>query len=93
MGERAVHVRISGRVQGVGFRDWTARQAEGLKLSGWVRNMPDGRVEAVFSGSRAAVEAMLEACRSGPSMAAVTSIEELAAPQPQDGAFRILTSP
>jgi acylphosphatase len=93
MSERAVHVRISGRVQGVGFRDWTARQADGLGLCGWVRNMPDGRVEAVFSGSGAAVDAMLEACRTGPRMADVTSIEELGTPQTPAEMFRILTSP
>jgi acylphosphatase len=53
---RAVHVRISGRVQGVGYRDWTERKATALGLSGWVRNRSDGDVEAVFGGPTEAVD-------------------------------------
>ncbi len=68
---RTVTVRVRGRVQGVGFRFWTARQAERLGLAGWVRNRLDGSVEALFRGSPAAVEAMLGACREGPRSARV----------------------
>ena len=52
MATRTVHVMISGRVQGVGYRAWTAREAERRGLSGWVCNRRDGSVEAVFSGER-----------------------------------------
>lgn len=71
---RSVLVRISGRVQGVGFRDWTQREAVARGLSGWVRNLPSGEVEAVFSGDAAAVDAMLAACRSGPRFAHVDQV-------------------
>ena len=74
-GIRSVHVRISGRVQGVGFRAWTERQAGALGLSGWVRNLPDGDVEAVFSGPSDRVDAMLAACREGPRLARVEKVE------------------
>lgn len=59
------HVYISGRVQGVGFRWYARAQAHALGLAGWVRNLPDGRVEAVFQGARENVEAMTEWCSNG----------------------------
>ena len=74
MAIRAVHVLITGRVQGVGFRWWTKQAAGGLGLDGWVRNRFDGSVEAVFSGDVAAVEAMLGKCRIGPSVARVDNV-------------------
>lgn len=67
---------IAGRVQGVGYRDWMVAQAQVLGLSGWVRNRRDGTVEALVHGDIAAVEELLRACRRGPRMASVTSIEE-----------------
>ena len=60
------HVRLSGRVQGVGFRFTTADEARQRHLSGWVRNLDSGGVEAVFEGSRTAVEDMLRWCHEGP---------------------------
>ncbi len=87
---RAVHVLISGRVQGVAFRAWTARRADALKLSGWVRNLPDGDVEAVFSGDADAVEIMLAACQDGPPGARVTKVE-VGPAEPISGAFTIRT--
>jgi acylphosphatase len=72
---RIVHVLITGRVQGVGFRAWTHHQAELRSLDGWVRNRRHGSVEAVFSGPESVVEAMLEACLKGPAGAAVDRIE------------------
>ena len=69
-------VVVHGRVQGVGFRDWTKRSARRHGIEGWVRNRTDGGVEALFAGSPGAVAAMIEACRNGPPGAAVTSIEE-----------------
>jgi acylphosphatase len=57
---------ISGRVQGVGFRDFVRRTATALGLSGWVRNLRDGRVEALVEGEEASVATLLERCRCGP---------------------------
>ena len=69
-----VHLFISGRVQGVGFRAKTQRQAETLGVNGWVANLPDGRVEVVIEGERALVEQMADWCRSGPARATVTDV-------------------
>lgn len=74
MTERTVQVRITGRVQGVGYRAWTEDAAAELGLRGWVRNRRDGSVEAIFSGSDAAVADMLERCKSGPPAARVDSV-------------------
>jgi len=68
-------VRIAGRVQGVGFRAWTEDEAAARGLSGWVRNRRDGTVEALFVGEAGAVEAMIAACRQGPRLAVVNSVE------------------
>jgi acylphosphatase len=84
----AVRLIIEGRVQGVGFRQWTVREAQRRGLDGWVRNLPDGTVEALIAGEDAAVAAMIDACRRGPSMAAVTSIREHAAEAPDAAGFR-----
>ncbi len=67
---------IRGRVQGVGYRDWTRHVARGRGLEGWVRNRHDGSVEALFAGSHEAVAAMIGACRKGPPSALVEAIEE-----------------
>ncbi len=71
------HVVIRGRVQGVGFRYWTEREALARGLEGFVRNRRDGSVEAAFSGPAATVDDMLAACRHGPRGASVSAIEEL----------------
>ena len=73
---RARHLLIEGRVQGVGYRDWMAREAARLGLSGWVRNRVDGKVEAVVGGPEPAVEALLSLCRRGPLLARVDAVEE-----------------
>lgn len=73
MTQRA-HVFISGRVQGVGFRASTRREATRRDVDGWVKNRPDGRVEAVFEGEASAVEAMVSWCESGPRTARVEDI-------------------
>jgi len=70
----ALHVRVSGRVQGVFFRDTTRRRAVSLGLVGWVKNLPDGRVEALFVGAREACEQALEFVREGPPQAHVTGV-------------------
>jgi len=70
-GARAV---ISGRVQGVFFRMETLREAERRGVRGWVRNRPDGTVEAVFEGQTSDVTAVLEWCRQGPPLSKVTDV-------------------
>ncbi|MDP8972219.1 MAG: acylphosphatase [Actinomycetota bacterium] len=72
--EERAHVFVSGRVQGVSFRDATRSQAEQLGLSGWVRNTQDGQVEAVFEGDPDTVRQMIEWCKSGPSSADVEDV-------------------
>jgi len=74
---RAVHVSISGFVQGVGYRAWTQRRTTALGLSGWVRNCENGDVEAVFSGPAAVVDAMVAACKEGPRGARVDEVRVL----------------
>lgn len=69
-----VTVRVKGRVQGVFYRQSTLEQAQQLGINGWVRNLPDGDVEAVFEGTEQAVEQMLAWCRQGPSAARVDDI-------------------
>jgi acylphosphatase len=66
---------VSGRVQGVGYRDWTIRTAQRLGLTGWVRNRVDGSVEALIVGEDGAVGEMIEACRRGPRLAAVDAVD------------------
>lgn len=70
------HIFISGRVQGVGFRHFTKTNARKLDLKGWVKNLPDGRVEAVFDGEEKHVQEMLNRCKKGPSASYVKKIEE-----------------
>ncbi|MFD0934935.1 acylphosphatase [Methylobacterium trifolii] len=73
-GTRTIGVVIGGRVQGVCYRVWTQGEARRRGLAGFVRNRADGRVEAVFSGTREAVEAMVEACRTGRPGARVEAV-------------------
>lgn len=73
--EKMAHVWISGRVQGVFFRHYTQQEARRRGLKGWVKNLPDGRVEAVFQGSRDLVEEMIKWCHKGPPSAVVTDVE------------------
>ena len=85
-------VRIRGRVQGVGYRDWMIREATRLGVQGWVRNRRDGSVEALVSGDAAAVAALLTACRAGPPMGWVESIVEDFAEPPGEPGFRRVPS-
>ena len=80
-----VHLLVSGRVQGVFFRATAARRANALGLRGWVRNLPDGRVEAVAEGPPADIEAFVLWCRSGPPFARVDALE--VTPEPPSGDF------
>jgi len=70
-----VYVTISGKVQGVFFRSKTKHEADRYDVKGWVRNLDDGRVEAVFEGEETAVKAMLEFCKRGPVGARVTKTD------------------
>ncbi len=72
---RVVRVKVTGRVQGVGYRAWTAETARELGLNGWVRNLTGGGVEALFAGPPHIVAAMLERCHDGPWAARVTAVE------------------
>ncbi|ACB53508.1 probable acylphosphatase [Crocosphaera subtropica ATCC 51142] len=69
-----VHVFISGKVQGVGYRYSTVQEAEKLGIRGWVRNLLDGRVEAMFEGTELLIEQMLQWCHQGPKTAKVTDV-------------------
>ncbi len=69
------HVIIRGRVQGVAFRYYTVRLARSLGVKGWVRNNPDGTVEAVFEGSEDAVSEMIRFCHEGPPAARVDGVD------------------
>ncbi len=69
-----VHVLISGKVQGVGYRYATVQEAQKLGIRGWVRNRLDGRVEAIFEGTEPIIEQMLQWCHQGPTTAKVTDV-------------------
>ena len=89
---RAVRVRIQGRVQGVWFRGWMAREAGARGLGGCVRNRFDGTVEALFAGPAAAVDDMVAACWTGPPAAMVTDVATHPAADPGEAGFRFLCS-
>jgi Acylphosphatases len=82
---KSVHVYISGRVQGVFFRAETQRAAKGFNLTGWVRNMADGRVEALLEGKDENVDKMLTWCHIGPPAARVEEV--LTEEEPYTGEF------
>jgi acylphosphatase len=69
------HVFVSGLVQGVNYRWFTLDTAANLGLTGWVRNLPDGRVEAEIEGEKETVDRMIEAMRRGPRLSQVTDLE------------------
>jgi len=72
---KRAHVLISGRVQGVWFRVNTKDRAQQLGVKGWVRNTPDGKVEALFEGEEEGVKQMIEWCREGPPLAKVSEVK------------------
>jgi acylphosphatase len=83
-------VRVHGRVQGVFFRVETRDRARSLGLAGWVRNCPDGSVEAVFEGDRARVESMVDWCGRGPSGASIDSLDVEWEQPTGEGAFTVV---
>jgi acylphosphatase len=70
------HIIVRGRVQGVGYRAFVEHEALRRGVEGWVRNRRDGSVEAVFSGARDKVDAVVEACRRGPYSARVEQVDQ-----------------
>ena len=82
-------MHITGRVQGVGYRAWTVDEARRRGLSGWVRNLSNGDVEAVFSGPAATVDDMIAACRRGPRSARVDHLT-IDGAEPVSGPFTVL---
>ena len=81
--------RISGRVQGVGFRYFTQAAAARENLHGWVRNLPDGRVEAAFEGEVDAVEAMVRWAHAGPRQAVIVHLEVIDEQPKGETSFRV----
>lgn len=91
MSDKRVHVHVSGKVQGVWFRESTKIEALEQGVRGWVQNLPDGRVEAVFEGPAPAVDRMVAWCHVGSThaqVAAVDAVEELPVGEPNG--FRVL---
>ncbi len=84
-------VLIAGLVQGVNFRAYTRDKARAAGVEGWVRNLPDGRVEAVFEGTRPAVQRMISWCYSGPTHAVVEKVDVAwEEPTGKEGSFAIV---
>ena len=86
-----VRLRITGQVQGVGYRFWMTRAAASLGLRGWVRNRTDGSVEALVTGAPEAVAAMIEASRKGPLGAQVTDV--IVTPAKDDRSVKFVARP
>jgi acylphosphatase len=85
-------VRIEGFIQGVGFRDFLIMAAQQAKLDGWVRNRPDGSVEALVSGTTKAVEIFVAAATHGPRGARVTAVDLVNSTPPAQKGFRLQPS-
>jgi acylphosphatase len=88
---RCVRLRITGRVQGVGYRAWAWQTAEELGLRGWVRNRTDGSVEALVIGGGEAVAAMIAACQRGSLAAKVANVA--VSEHEDDGSTGFMTLP
>ena len=89
--EKTVRLRITGNVQGVGYRIWATRTATGLGLRGWVRNRLDGSVEALATGAPEQIAVLIEACRRGPYGARVAELT--AVPDEDDGSIGFAAVP
>lgn len=84
-----MHCLVAGRVQGVGYRAFVLDAAQALSLVGWVRNLPDGRVELVAGGRREALAELERRLRDGPPLAAVRAVTRVDCPAPDGAGFRI----
>ncbi len=76
------HIFVSGFVQGVGYRQFVLRQAQDYNLTGWVTNLPDGRVEILFQGDKNTIQKAIEECRKGPFL---SEVEDIAVDWTEDG--------
>lgn len=85
-----IHVLIEGSVQGVGFRQFVKSKAYKLDIKGWVKNLPDRRVEAMFVGSVQSLDLMIENCRKGPFLADVKKLELEELPDGEFDDFQII---
>lgn len=83
------HVHVTGRVQGVFFRAWTQEQANGLGVAGWVRNCPDGSVEAHLAGEESAIQLLVERLHDGPPSAVVDRVDVIEADPEPGGSFEV----
>ncbi len=92
MSDRALAIRVTGRVQGVGYRAWTEREARRLGVRGWVANHAAGHVDALFVGAGPALAELVALCRSGPPHAQVDHVDarsvDLNAALPPPDAYR-----
>lgn len=86
---KAVGFRVTGRVQGVGYRTWTQREGRRLGLSGWVRNLQDGAVEGVLQGAAEQIEAMLVSMKRGPMHAVVARVRFVEVAPEDSGGFSV----
>jgi acylphosphatase len=89
---KAERLLISGRVQGVGYRDWLVAEATRRNIKGWVRNLGHDQVEALLHGEAEAIEEIVALCRQGPSYAQVTNIARAQAAPPAAERFQRLPS-
>lgn len=89
-GMTRTHVFVTGKVQGVWFRESTRQEADRQGVGGWVRNLPDGRVEAVFTGPAAAVDRMVAWCHRGPDAAQVSGVQATPEQGPEETGFQVL---
>ena len=92
-----MHIKVRGRVQGVGYRYFVEKQAAKYHISGWVRNCSDGSVEIMAEGQPESLSLFIEQCGKGPLFGSVSKIEpvayaEYAAPPVEEGVFRVLAS-
>lgn len=87
---RRVHIVVRGKVQGVWFRESTRQEAERLGVGGWVRNLPTGEVEGLFTGPAGAVQRLVDWCRRGPPGAEVQDLIAEERPGPLEAGFRVI---
>lgn len=83
--QQVIHLFISGKVQGVGFRHNTRKKARQLGISGWVRNLEDGRVEVQASGPEQAISEFMNFCKEGPATAYVKNLEQAEVTEKPEG--------